>query len=109
MESRKYRKIYFLICSVSQSSYGSHKNRDFETTSHRCSVEELDEERNQVLSNFQALSTNILNDFPFQANSEKLAFLMMNGGNSGHRNGILSKGGPTTSERPQRSVVIGKL
>lgn len=72
--------------NVSQSSYGSHKNRNFESRSHRGSGEDL---RNQE-------------------EAEKLALLMMNGGNGKQKNGgILTKAGTGTNmERPQRSVVI---
>lgn len=65
--------------NISQSSYGSHKNRNFESRSHRGSLDEL---RNQE-------------------ENEKLGLLMMNG--SGKKNGILSKG---IGEKPHRSVVI---
>ena len=55
---------------MSQSSYGSHKNRNFESRSHRGSIDEL---RNE-------------------AENEKLRLIIMNGGNGSKKNGILSKG-----------------
>ena len=73
----------------SQSSYGSHKNRNFETRSHRNSVDDLRNEKEQ----------------------EKLALLIMNGNGAKHtkNGGILSKHGGSLTlnlEKPQRSVVI---
>ena len=56
--------------NMSQSSYGSHKNRNFESRSHRGSIDEL---RNE-------------------AENEKLRLIIMNGGNGSKKNGILSKG-----------------
>ena len=71
--------------NVSQSSYGSHKNRNFESRSHRGSGDDL---RNQE-------------------EAEKLALLMMNGGNGKQKNGgILTKAGGSNIDKPQRSVVI---
>ena len=74
--------------NMSQSSYGSHKNRNFESRSHQ-GVGSLDELRNQE-------------------ENEKLVLLMMNGASSGagvggQKNGILSRG---VNEKPHRSVVI---
>lgn len=67
--------------NISQSSYGSHKNRNFESRSHHGgSLDELKDE---------------------PGTEEK--FFMMNG-SSGKKNGILSRG--VQSEKPHRSVVI---
>ena len=90
-------RVFFSQDTASQSSYGSHKNRNFESMSHRNSVEELRNEKEQ----------------------EKLALLIMNGNSNGNgtnnynnsnkNGGILSKhhsGSLIVMEKPQRSVVI---
>ena len=78
--------------TASQSSYGSHKNRNFETQSHRNSS--FDDLRNEK-------------------EHDKLALLIMNGNGNGKHHvgkngGILSKhgGSLTLVDKPQRSVVI---
>ena len=71
--------------NLSQSSYGSHKNRNFDSRSHGDCSSIVDELRNQE-------------------ENEKLVLLMMNGASSnGKKNGILSRG---VNEKPHRSVVI---
>lgn len=84
---------YYYGDNLSQSSYGSHKNRNFDSRSHGDCSSIVDELRNQE-------------------ENEKLVLLMMNGASSGNggnggvggqKNGILSRG---VNEKPHRSVVI---
>lgn len=80
---------YYYGDNLSQSSYGSHKNRNFDSRSHGDCSSIVDELRNQE-------------------ENEKLVLLMMNGASSGagvggQKNGILSRG---VNEKPHRSVVI---